>query len=110
MVIRLQFGKGRRVTRLGAKNRHLARAVGALLGPAALMVYVLAFWSLAADLAILEPFPVAGVFSHWEIWLALGGLVQLVAHPFHRYGEVGRFEAPQLLTSLSFRPLRKREG
>ena len=107
-MLRLQFGKGRTVTAESGKNRNLARAAAALLGPAALGSYVLATWSLAAGLGILAAFPLPGLYSHWEIWLGLGGLVQLIAGVFERYGEVGRFEAPALLASLV--PARKRAG
>ena len=110
MMVRLQFGQGQKVTPQPGKNRNLARAAAALLGPAALGAYVLATWSLAAGLEILEPFPMAGVFSHWEVWLTLGGVIQLVAGMFERYGVLGRFEAPSLLASLSLRTARKRAG
>ena len=109
-MVRLQFGQGHNVTPQPGKNRNLARAAAALLGPAALGAYVLATWSLAAGLEILEPFPVVGIFSHWEVWLSLGGLIQMVAGVFDRYGALGRFEAPSLLTSLSLRTARKRAG
>jgi hypothetical protein len=110
MVIRLQFGKGQQVTQQPGKNRNLACATAALLGPAALGAYVLAIWSLTAGLEILEPFPLAGLLSHWEVWLTLGGAIQMVAGIFERYGELGRFEAPSLLASFSLRTARKRAG
>ncbi len=74
-----------------------------MLGPAALMAYVLAFWSLAAELGALEPFALSGLFSHWQVWLPFGGVVHVLAHFLNRYGDVGRFEAPEVVSSLPFR-------
>src|SRR5271170_8368933 len=70
------------------KNHHAALALPALLTPAAVIALVLAVWPLLADLKFTGAFPIdAGVFSHWQVWLALGCSLQCVAIVLNRYGK-----------------------
>ena len=51
-----------------------------LLQPAAVMAYVLAFWRLGSDLNITGQFAISkGIFSHWQVWLALAVATHLAA-------------------------------
>lgn len=44
-----------------------------LLKPASLAAFVLAIWRFASDLGWTSDFLVSeGIFSHWQIWAALG--------------------------------------
>jgi hypothetical protein len=88
MVIRICLGKGRKLQKRPQKNQHVALALAALLTPAAVMALVLAIWPLAADLKFTGAFPIdAGVFSHWQVWLALGCSLQCIAIVLNRYGK-----------------------
>ena len=87
MVIRIRFQHGRHVRRKERKNQHIALALAALLTPAALTLSVLGLWRLAADLHMAGQFAITtGLFSHWQVWFALAGLVQFIAMALNRYG------------------------
>lgn len=59
------------------------------------MAYVLAFWRLGADLGITGGFAIAhGVFSHWQVWLAMAICVNVIAVMLNRYGRGGRLRLP----------------
>jgi hypothetical protein len=65
----------------------LASAVASLLAPAGLTASALAFWRLGSDLGLARQFIItAGLFSHWQVWLAVAGLVQFTATMLNRYG------------------------
>ena len=87
MVVRIRFSSGRRVERKGRKNQRVALAFSALLTPAALMATALGLWRVAADLNWTGAFAISsGFFSHWQVWIAGGGLLQLASHLLNRYG------------------------
>jgi len=95
MVVRIRLRSGRRVSHKQGKNRHLALALAALIWPAALSAYVLGFWRLADDIGVAGGFGIAdGVFSHWQVWLALGGLLSVTALLLNRYGRLGMVRMP----------------
>ncbi len=88
MIVRIRLSSGTRVRQKRRKNQHVALAMAGLLTPAAVMACVLAFWRLAADLDAAGRFPIAdGLFSHWQIWLALAGSLQFCATLLNRYGK-----------------------
>jgi hypothetical protein len=86
MLVRIRLPRGRSLQRKDRKNRRLALALGALLIPAALMAYVLGFWRLASDMGLSGEFAIAGLFSHWQVWIAIGVVVQGAASVLNRYG------------------------
>jgi hypothetical protein len=98
MIARIRLKHGRRIQRKQGKNRHVALAFGALLVPAALMAYVLGLWRLAADMGMAGAFGITGLFSHWQIWIVAGVLLQAIAASFNRYGQSGDFQWPRLLS------------
>jgi hypothetical protein len=52
-------------------------ALAALAGPTAGIFYSLALWRLAADLNWAGDFVISGgLFSHWQVWLAMGAILQ----------------------------------
>jgi hypothetical protein len=70
-------------------------ATGALLTPAALMALVLGCWRLASDLNLTGEFVIArGLFSHWQVWMVLAGILQTCASVLNRYGRGGREAMP----------------
>jgi hypothetical protein len=87
MIVKIRFRSGPSVRKGGRKNRRLAFAAAALLTPAALTACALAVWKLAADLRMAGPFGITdGLFSHWQVWLAVGIFIQTMAIFLNRYG------------------------
>lgn len=105
MKVRIRFERAPAQRRPG-RNRHVALALAALLNPAALMAWVLAFWRLGADLHWTSAFAIPeGVFSHWQVWLGVGLVLFSAGSGLNRYArnvERGaRFEAAQMLSRQS---------
>ena len=76
-----------------------ALALAALLTPAALIAFSMAFWSIAADLRWTTDFVISnGLLSHWQIWLATAALLLLLARVLDRYG---RGENSSTLSNVS---------
>jgi hypothetical protein len=64
------------LTRLGewatSTSHRFGGIVSALLSPVVVSVYVLAFWSLTADIGWTGAFMVSsGAFSNWMVWLGI---------------------------------------
>jgi len=110
MIARIRLKQGGPVRRKRGKNRHLALAFGALLIPASLMAYVLGFWRLASDMGLAGEFGISGWFSHWQIWIACGLLIHIMASALTRYGRGGDFEVPRLLSFRLFPAVRPATG
>jgi hypothetical protein len=73
----------------------LALALSALLTPAALMAFALSFWRFGADVNWTGRFAIAdGLFSHWQVWGALGIVLQAGAIALNRYGRGNAPGAP----------------
>ncbi len=95
MVVRVHLRLGEAVSRRLARLRELALATGALLTPAALMALVLGCWRLASDLNLTGEFVISGgLFSHWQVWMVLAGILQTCASVLNRYGRGGREAMP----------------
>jgi hypothetical protein len=107
MVVRIRLQLGPPIQHKRGKNRHLALAGGALLGPASLMAYVLGFWRMASDMGIAGAFGISGVFSHWQLWIALAVMLHIAASILNRYGRAGEFQLPRVL-NVRMLPLRPR--
>lgn len=107
MILRIRLPRGRPIERKDGKNRHVALAFGALLTPLALMAYVLGFWRLASDMGFAGAFGITGLFSHWQVWVMLGALLQLTGSVLNRYGQGAGFRVPRVLT---FHPRPRKEA
>jgi hypothetical protein len=95
MVVRLRFRHGPKIRRKPRKNGHVALALSSLLTPAALIALTLAFWRLGTDLRVAAQFVIRdGLFSHWQVWMAIALVVQIVAVVLNRYGR-GQALLPQ---------------
>jgi hypothetical protein len=101
MILRIKFDRGRPVHKKHGKNRHVALAFSALFTPLALMAYVLGLWRLASDMGLSGSFVITGLFSHWQIWVALGALIQAGGSALNHYGSGRHFQVPRV---LMFRP------
>jgi hypothetical protein len=97
MIVRLKLRRGPTVARKPGKNRHLALASSALLTPVSLMAYVLGFWRLASDMGMAGAFVFYGLFSHWQIWIALAVALHATASLLNRYGRGQDLPTPREL-------------
>ena len=97
MMVRIKLQTGRPVQRKVGKNRQVASAIGTLLVPVALMAYVLGVWRLASDLGMAGEFAISGLFSHWQIWVAIAALLHIASSSLNRYGRGGTLKGPRLL-------------
>jgi hypothetical protein len=94
MTVRIRLRVSPAFERRLARNRELASMAAALLTPAAAMALVLGVWRLGADLKWTGEFAITrGIFSHWQVWIAMAGLLQTCASILNRYGRGGRDEA-----------------
>jgi hypothetical protein len=67
-------------------SHEVLQMVAAFLTPLALTQGVLAFWRLGADLDFLGDFFISsGVFSHWQVWLALAIGTQAASVSLNRW-------------------------
>jgi hypothetical protein len=86
MIVRIRFGRGRKIQHGTRKNRRLALALSALLTPAAVMASVLGMWRLAADMKWTGEFGISsGMFSHWQVWLLCAAALVIGAWRLNRY-------------------------
>jgi hypothetical protein len=92
MTVRLRLKTGPRIRKITGKNRNTALAIAALVTPATLLAFVLAFWRMSADLGFTSAFPITtGLLSHWQVWLGIALVAQFVTSTLNRYGRDGRF-------------------
>ena len=61
------------------------------------MAYVLGLWRLASDMGMAGAFGITGLFSHWQIWMAVGAALQFAAWMLNRYGFYADFQMPRVL-------------
>jgi hypothetical protein len=94
MTVRIRMRVGFRSNSAPALPREMASVVAALLTPAAVIALVLGAWRLSADLNWTGEFAISrGLFSHWQVWVAMAGLLQTFASLLNRYGRGGGGEA-----------------
>jgi NADH:ubiquinone oxidoreductase subunit 4 (subunit M) len=93
MTLRIRLRLGQTLVKRLAK---LASALAAVLTPTAAMAFVLGVWRLCADLKWAGEFVItSGVFSHWQVWIALAGVLWICAAILNRYGRgIGEEMAP----------------
>jgi hypothetical protein len=108
MIVRIQLRKGPRVARKGGKNRNAAFTVAALLKPVALMAYVLGVWRLASDMGMAGQFVFTGIFSHWQIWMGAGVLVQVLSSVLAKYGSGGELRWPKVFSFQMLAPKKEK--
>ncbi len=97
MMVRIKLQTGRPIQKKDGKNRQVASAIGVLLIPAALMAYVLGVWRLASDLGMAGEFGITGLFSHWQVWIAVAAALHIASASLNRYGNGGSLKGPRLL-------------
>ena len=102
MIVRIRLQQGRPVARKRRKNRHVALACAALLAPATLTAYVLGFWRLASDMGMAGAFAITGIFSHWQVWMAVAVGLHMTASTLNRYGRGDELHLPRILVVRMF--------
>ena len=96
MTVRIRLAVSPAFERRLTKNRELASVAAALLTPAAAMALILGVWRLGSDLKWTGEFAITrGLFSHWQVWIAMAGVLQTCASILNRYGRGGSDEATQ---------------
>ena len=76
-------------------SRDAAQAVSALLTPVAVIALVLGMWRFGTDLGWTEDFVISnGLFSHWQIWIALAIALQALASMLSRPEAIQQNENP----------------
>jgi len=84
--IKIDYGPSRR--KAYSFNRQVAHGTAALLSPASVMAFVLGSWRLGADLNLTGEFAISrGLFSHWQVWFALGAAMQVASAVLSRYAK-----------------------
>lgn len=96
-MVRIKLSQGPPIQRKTGKNRQAASAFGALLMPIVLLAYVLGVWRLASDLGMAGEFAISGIFSHWQVWIALAAALHIGSASLNRYGRGGSLKGPKLL-------------
>ena len=92
MKVRIQLNAGPKIKKITGKNRNTALAIASLVTPATLLAFALAFWRMSSDLGVTSAFPITtGLFSHWQVWLAIALVAQFLTVTLNRYGRDGRF-------------------
>jgi hypothetical protein len=90
MKLRIRLRVGPDFERKLARNRELASMIAALLTPAAAMALILGVWRIGSDLKWTGEFAITrGVFSHWQVWIAVAGVLETCAYILRRYGRGG---------------------
>lgn len=83
MLVRIRWNTSKSSTVL----TQLALAAGALFTPLALVAFTVSFWGFAAEFSWADRFFItAGLFSHWQVWLAAAGLFLLFSRLLSSYG------------------------
>jgi hypothetical protein len=92
MVVRIRFSYGSALRKTVAANRQAALVTSSLMTPVAVMAASLGIWRLAADLKWTGAFAISqGIFSHWQVWVAVAVGVQFAAFLLHRYATRNRY-------------------
>jgi hypothetical protein len=87
MTVRIKVKGVPRLADLRRRLKNAALGLAALMVPASVAAYALGLWRIAADLNLTGQFAISkGLFSHWQVWIALGALIQGVAVSLSRYG------------------------
>lgn len=95
MIVRIRLRKAPYVRPKPRKNQHIALAFASLLTPASLMACVLGFWAITADYKLTGDFPIdSGIFSHWQIWIALASVMQICSTGLNRYSNRQHSDPP----------------
>jgi hypothetical protein len=86
MVVRIRVRRPAFVRNVEELPRQAALAAASLMTPGAVMAGALGVWRLGADLRWMGEFAIpSGLFSHWQVWIALGALLEAGALALQRF-------------------------
>jgi hypothetical protein len=95
MKLRIRLQVGPAFEKQLARNRQFASVLATFLTPLAIMALALGVWRLGSDLKWTGEFAISrGIFSHWQVWLAMAGLIETCAAILNRYGRGGGEATP----------------
>jgi hypothetical protein len=90
MVVRVRIRWARIWRQSGARRGAFVSAISRGLNLASVVAFLLALWRLSSDLNWTRRFALSqGLFSHWQIWLALAVLLQVAATMLQRHSRGG---------------------
>jgi hypothetical protein len=92
--VRIRIRIKKRNPSVHGRPKAIALALAALLTPAALVAFTMAFWRIAADLHWTGDFIISsGLLSHWQVWLVAASVLLLCASILNRWGATSGDEA-----------------
>ncbi|MGC4051601.1 MAG: hypothetical protein QM757_19795 [Paludibaculum sp.] len=69
-------------------TQEMAGGLAALLAPAATLTFAISLWRLGQDIGWTRNFFIAeGPFSHWQVWVALTGMLSGMGFYLNRKSE-----------------------
>lgn len=87
MIVRMASAYNPEIRKAVQRTQEIAPVFRHFLMPIAVAGYALAAWRLGADLNLTGEFFISrGLFSHWQVWLALSVGTHLSATYFDRLG------------------------
>ncbi len=90
MVVRLRLKLGTARTRGEPGSAQLASKLRRWMASASALALLVALWRLAYDLGLTGRFAISGgVFSHWQVWMALAVALQVLDAMLGRFGSRG---------------------
>ena len=91
MVVRIHFQYGQALRQAMHGQRQIALILASLLTPASVTAGALGMWRIGEDMNWTGEFAVSkGIFSHWQVWFALAGAMQIVAIGLLRFARSGK--------------------
>jgi len=89
MIVRIRFGRGRRVTSRKGKNGQAARLMASLLNLVSISFGIFGFWRLGQDLGFAGDFVFpTGLLSHWQVWMGLAAATQYGCWRLTKYSKL----------------------
>ena len=86
MVVRVKWQYGTWLEKFRHAHRQATLTSAFFLNALSVGAYVLGFWRLGADLSLTGEFAISrGLFSHWQVWLSLAVVLQVIGVSLNRY-------------------------
>jgi hypothetical protein len=87
MVVRVAIARGPFLRRARLKNSGTLQVFSSLLTPISVACVLMGAWKVGDDMEWAEPFAITqGLFSHFQVWFALGSGVQALSWRLARHG------------------------
>jgi len=87
--VRIRLGSGRN-SDIFRKRRRWLRTIRNGMASTSAAALLFAVWCLASDLNWIGPFAIPpGPLSHWQVWLAVAVLIEVLRYRLRRYARGG---------------------